>query len=64
MRNRIIGAIGLLWGGAMLMRAHLAGGPAGGGAYRQGQIGALIFAALLVIVGGYYLIKGDGSAKS
>jgi hypothetical protein len=48
----------------MLMRAHLAGGPAGGGAYRQGQIGALIFAALLVIVGGYYLIKGDGSAKS
>ena len=64
MRNRILGAIGFVWGGAMLVRACIVGGPQGTGAYRQGQIAALVFAALLVIVGGYYLIKGKGSAKS
>jgi hypothetical protein len=67
MRNRIIrilGAIGLLWGGALLLRAYLAGGPVGTGAYRDGQIAALVFAALLVLVGGYYLLKGGGRSKS
>jgi hypothetical protein len=64
MRNRIFGAIGLIWGAAILVRAYLAGGPAGTGAYRQGQKGAFVFAALLVIVGGYYLIKGNRSARS
>ena len=64
MRNRILGAIGVLWGGAMLLRAYLAGGPVGSGAYRDGQITALVFAALLVLVGGYYLVKGDGRSQS
>jgi hypothetical protein len=64
MRNRILGAIGLIWGGAMLVRAYIVGGPQGAGSYRQGQIAGLVFAALLVIVGGYYLIKGNGGAKS
>jgi hypothetical protein len=64
MRNRIFGAIGLLWGGLLLVRAYLGGGPVGTGAYRAGQIAALVFAALLVVVGGYYLIKGNRSTKS
>ncbi|MGP8032648.1 MAG: hypothetical protein ACLPQ6_00745 [Steroidobacteraceae bacterium] len=64
MRNRIFGAIGVLWGGAMLARAYFAGGPAGSGAYRNGQIAALVFAGLLVLIGGYYLLKGNGGAKS
>ena len=63
MRYRIFGAIGVVWGGAILLRAYLAGGPAGTGAYRNGQIAAFVFAALMVIVGGYYLIKGRGGAK-
>ena len=63
MRNRIFGGIGVLWGGAILVRALFVGGPQGTGAYRQGQTGALVFAALLVAVGAYYLIKGSGSAK-
>ncbi len=64
MRNRIFGAIGLIWGGLILVRALFVGGAEGSGAYRQGQLGALIFAALLVVVGAYYLIKGNSSAKS
>ena len=64
MRNRVFGAIGVLWGGAILFRTYVAGAPAGTGAYRNGQITATIFAALLVIVGGYYLVRGSGSAKS
>lgn len=64
MRNRILGAIALLWGGWALLRTYLAGGPAGAGAYRDGQIAALVFAALLVLAGGYYLIKGNGRSKS
>lgn len=63
-RNRIFGAIGVLWGGAMLTRAYFGGGPEGTGAYRNGQITAVVFAALLVLIGGYYLIKGNGRAKS
>jgi hypothetical protein len=57
MRNRIFGAIGVLWGGFMLVSAFLRGGPHGSGAYAAGQNGALVFAVLLVIVGGYYLLK-------
>lgn len=63
MRNRIFGAIGVLWGGAILVRAYFGGGPTGSGAYRNGQITALVFAALLVLVGCYYLIRGSGSKK-
>jgi hypothetical protein len=64
MRNRIFGAIGVLWGGAVLTRFYFSGGLAGTGAYRNGQIAALVFAALLILIGGYYLIRGNRSAKS
>jgi hypothetical protein len=60
MRNRIFGGIGLIWGGAILVRAFLRGGPEGSGAYASGQTAALVFAALMVLVGGYYLVKGGG----
>jgi hypothetical protein len=61
---RILGAIGVLWGGVLLVRAYRGGGPVGSGAFRNGQIAALAFATLLVLVGGYYLIKGKRSARS
>jgi hypothetical protein len=64
MRNRIFGAIGLVWGGAILARTYFAGGPAGAGAYRQGQMVGVAFGALFAIVGAYYLFKGDGSKRS
>ena len=58
MRNRIFGAIGVAWGGLMLASAFLSGGPHGTGAYAAGQTAAMVFAVLLVLVGGYYLLKG------
>ena len=60
MRNRIFGAIGVLWGGGMLLSAFLRGGAQGSGAYAAGQTAALVFAVVLVAVGGYYLLKGSG----
>jgi hypothetical protein len=59
MRNRIFGAIGVVWGGLMLVNALLRGGPQGSGSYAAGQTAALVFAALLVLAGGYYLVKGS-----
>ena len=61
LRNRIFGALGVLWGGAILIRSYLIGGPIGSGAFLAGQIVALLFAALLVLVGAYYLAKGSSS---
>jgi hypothetical protein len=58
MRNRIFGAIGVIWGGLMLVSAFLRGGPQGSGSYAAGQTAALVFAVFLVVVGGYYLVKG------
>jgi len=58
MRNRIFGAIGVVWGALILVNSFFRGGPQGSGAYVAGQTGALVFAVLLVIVGGYYLLKG------
>jgi hypothetical protein len=58
MRNRIFGAIGVIWGVLMLLSAFLRGGPQGSGAYAAGQSAALVFAVSLVLIGGYYLIKG------
>ena len=57
MRNRIFGAIGLIWGSLILVTAFLRGGPQGSGSYAAGQTAALVFAVLLVVVGGYYLAK-------
>jgi hypothetical protein len=42
----------------MLLSAVLRSGPQGYGAYAAGQTAALVFAVLLVVVGGYYLLKG------
>ncbi|MCA9284649.1 MAG: hypothetical protein KDA22_05520 [Phycisphaerales bacterium] len=60
MRNRIFGALGVLWGGAMLVSAFFRGGPQGSGAYLAGQIGGLVFALLMLGVGAYFLFKGSG----
>jgi hypothetical protein len=57
MRNRIFGAIGVIWGGLILVNAYLSGGPQGSGSYAAGQTAALVFAVLLVLVGGYYLMR-------
>jgi hypothetical protein len=64
LRNRILGAIGVLWGGLILL-GRLKGGHAvqGAGAYAVGQAVAVVLAVLMVLVGLYYLVRGGGSAR-
>ena len=58
MRNRIFGAIGVLWGGGLLLFQLLSGGQTQAkGAYGSGQTGGLIFGGLLLAAGMYYFIK-------
>jgi hypothetical protein len=64
LRNRILGAIGVLWGG-LIRLGRLKGGHAvqGAGAYAVGQAVAVVLAVLMVLVGLYYLVRGGGSAR-
>lgn len=63
MRNRILGAIAILWGGGILLSKLLGGSQVeGNGAYAAGQTVALIFGGLMFIVGVYLLIKGSNKA--
>jgi hypothetical protein len=65
MRNRILGAIGVVWGGLILLGRAVSDGPVDRpAAYAAGQMAGLIFAALLLVVGLFYLIKGGGSART
>lgn len=57
MRNKIVGGIGVLWGGAIVARWLMSGPGGGSSAYQAGQSGAVIFGALMLVVGGYYLFK-------
>lgn len=62
MRNRIFGAIGVIWGGAILASAFLHSGITGGsGAYAAGHEAGVVFGALIFVAGAYYLIKGGGA---
>jgi hypothetical protein len=63
MRNRIFGAIGVLWGGAILIAFFIRGGLGGAGAYRIGQMIGLAFGALLFVVGLFYLVKTPQSRQ-
>lgn len=58
MRQRILGAIGVVWGGTLLALHLIRGARSpGAGAYAAGRAGALVFAALLFGVGLYYLLR-------
>jgi hypothetical protein len=58
MRNRIFGAIGVLWGGAIIVK-HFAAAHAvsGNAAYAAGQSIGFVFGILLLLVGAYFLFK-------
>src|SRR6266550_6457232 len=65
LRNRIFGAIGVLWGGALLVSKVISEHwISGSGAYASGQVAGLVFAVLLFGVGLYYLIKGGSKSPT
>jgi hypothetical protein len=58
MSNRLIGVIGVLWGGGILLFRLLSGGQAQAkGAYAAGQGIGWIFGLVLFLVGIYYLAR-------
>jgi len=59
MRNRIFGAIGIIWGGGIIVSAVMRGGPQGQGAYAAGQLGGFLFGGLLLAAGLYTFFKSS-----
>jgi hypothetical protein len=57
MRNKIMGGIGIIWGGVILLRALFGSSEPSAGAYKAGQTGGLMFGVLLLVVGLYYFFK-------
>ena len=57
MRDKIIGAIGVLWGGGMLVRWLMTGPPAGVGGYEGGQTAVAFLGAVMVVAGLYRFFK-------
>lgn len=64
MRNRVLGAVGVIWGGAMLVYGLVQGGPEGSGAYAQGQGAGLVLGGLMFAVGLYYLFRPNGKSDA
>lgn len=63
MRNRIIGGIAAIWGAIVVISGLLRGGSQAEGDYTTGQIRAMVFGALLFLIGMYYLIKGNARRR-
>jgi len=57
MRDKIIGAIGVIWGGGMLLRWFMTGPPAGVGSYEGGQTAVAFLGAVMVVAGLYRFFK-------
>ncbi len=56
-RNRVLGSIGALWGGAVTI-SGLFRTFSGNGEYAAGQAVGLLLGVLMFVVGLYYAIKG------
>jgi hypothetical protein len=68
MRNRILGAIGLVWGVLVLLGGLGSDSVPGGnsafqGGYTVGTYASLAFGAALAVAGLYYLVKGNGGGS-
>lgn len=62
-RHRILGAVGAMWGSAMLIQGLLYGRQ-GTGAYAQGQSTAIAFGGIMFAVGIYYLFKRNSGGNT
>ena len=56
MRNKVFGAIGILWGGALVAK-WLATGVRGGDAYAAGQYAGVAFGAAMLLAGLYAFFR-------
>jgi hypothetical protein len=56
-RNRVIGTLGAIWGGAVVI-SGLMRNLSGDGAYAAGQITGFAFGSVMLVAGLFYAIKG------
>lgn len=63
MRNKIFGAIGILWGGAIVANWLFSDSPGGSAAYNAGASGAVVLGALMFAAGLYYFVKKPRPSK-
>ena len=59
MRIKLLGWIGIVWGGAIIVSKLVASNaePAKSGAYAAGQTAGLVLGVLLLVVGAYYAFR-------
>jgi hypothetical protein len=57
-----MGGTGVVWGGAVVLYGLL-GQERAGGAYGAGQVAGIIFGAVLLLAGLYYLITRDSASQ-
>ena len=62
MRNKIFGAIGVLWGGMILLNWLTADPPSGSAAYQHGHSAAVVFGVVMLVAGLYYFFKKPSEA--
>lgn len=61
MRNKVMGVIGILWGGAMTARWLMGGVPKANGAYGAGVIVGQTMGVMMLVAGLYYLFAPSDS---
>ena len=59
MLNRIVGAIGVLWGSLMLLSAFVQSDAGQSSGFGVSEVATLIFALALLLFGGYCLLRGS-----
>lgn len=59
MKNKVLGWIGVIWGGLVLLSGFvkMSSGGVGGGAYGAGQVAGFVIGGLLCLAGVYTLRK-------
>ena len=57
MKDKILGGIGVLWGGGLVVRWLLTDEQSTNSAYQAGQDTAVMFGAVMLVIGAYYLFR-------
>ena len=57
MRNKVFGAIGVIWGSVALVHWLFSSQPSMSGSYQAGYYGGAVFSGVMLVAGLYYFFK-------
>ena len=63
MKNKILSIIGIIWGGAIVLRWLLSGTEEGSGAYQSGQTFAAVFGVIILGISIYNFFRKPKEKK-